>query len=521
MLTIRKMSAKEMANILNLYFKENADHPENKDPKQEVKSTLQILTLDQLPGSLFLTGPAEDIRQAIKIVEEIEGQVQDPTAKTIYWYTAQHSDPKEMAEVLNSVYELMLSNQTNTEGEQSLAATPSEHEEKEHDKDKIKKKLSLHDLYAPNFYSLDPEAMAINPKPVVTKRKTIFDGQPEAIGNFIVDPKTGSIIMVVEQELLPRLKSLLKKLDIPKRMVRIDVLLFEKKIKNANHFGLDLLQLADAAPNVNETRLSFNNLIPFPARGILHFSLSQAKSSSFPAYNFAYNFLLTQDDIRINSNPSVTTVNHTKATICLVEEISLDTGTYVIPEVQNSAFKQSFSRAQFGITLNITPRVNVGLHEDSDEPTNYYITLETDVVFDTPKRSNHADRPNVDRRRITNEVRIENGQTVILGGLRSKISEDNKTSLPFLGEIPGVGKLFSSTAMEDHTTEMFVFITPTVIEDPEEDLKRYKNEEMRRRPGDLPEFLRSVEKAREHEKHHLFAQTIKAMFGRSDGAMYD
>ena len=87
-----------------------------------------------------------------------------------------------------------------------------------------------------------------------------------------------------------------------------------------------------------------------------------------------------RETTRINSNPSVTTVNHTKATICLVEEISLDTGTYVIPEVQNSAFKQSFSRAQFGITLNITPRVNIGLHEETNEASTYFITLETDVV---------------------------------------------------------------------------------------------------------------------------------------------
>ncbi len=82
-------------------------------------------------------------------------------------------------------------------------------------------------------------------------------------------------------------------------------------------------------------------------------------------------------------------------------------------------------------------------------------------------------------------MRIADGQTVILGGLRRKSTQDTKDSIPFLGEIPGIGKLFSSTEITDNSTEMFIFITPKIIADPIEDAERLKMEELKKRPGDV------------------------------------
>ncbi len=53
--------------------------------------------------------------------------------------------------------------------------------------------------------------------------------------------------MVVEQDALPKIKELLKKLDVPKKMVQIEVLLFEKKVSNQNKIGLNLFKLGSAA----------------------------------------------------------------------------------------------------------------------------------------------------------------------------------------------------------------------------------------------------------------------------------
>src|SRR5262249_39261356 len=147
--------------------------------------------------------------------------------------------------------------------------------------------------------------------------------------NFIVDAKTGSIVMVVEADLLPKIKDLIRKLDVPKKMVQIETLLFEKVLTRENSFGLNLLRIGDVASNLNLTGAAFNNLFPHakdfcPANaGVFDFFLSRKKSDSNPAFDLIYRFLLSQDDIQINSSPSILAVNQTPATIVVTEDISI------------------------------------------------------------------------------------------------------------------------------------------------------------------------------------------------------
>ena len=122
-------------------------------------------------------------------------------------------------------------------------------------------------------------------------------------------------------------------------------------------------------------------------------------------------------------------------------------------------------------------------------------------------------QPNVTRRHVTNQVRIPDGQTVIIGGLRRKNMDDSKESIPYLGEIPGFGKLFSFTTMREDSVELFIFLTPKIIADPSEDFERIKTEEMVRRPGDIPEFMCVLVEAEDAEKNRLFAGTMNALFG--------
>ena len=307
--------------------------------------------------------------------------------------------------------------------------------------------------------------------------------------------------MVVEEGALNKIKELLKKLDVPKKMVQIEVLLFEKKVSNQNKFGLNLLRVGSAASDKDSKGASFGE----KAAGIMEFLISHGKSSAIPAFDLAYKFLLGQDDVQINASPSVLAVNQTPATIAIVEEISISTSN----ESDDKKSKTMYSRAQYGITLQITPTINVG--EDGQEEG--FVTLDTDITFDTTSRQS-LDRPDVTRRHIKNHVRIADGQTVILGGLRRKTTDDHKDSIPFLGEIPGLGKLFSMTDLNDSSTEMFLFITPKIIYDPVEDLEKMKKEELCRRVGDVPEYLRALVDARKNEKKRLCEGGLTALFGR-------
>jgi general secretion pathway protein D len=467
LVTLTKISGAEMQEILETYFRDQLE-----------EQTLRLQRLESLPSSLFITGHPDEMQLALRVIEDVEGEICNPKALTTYTYATRHTDAEELADVLYRAYCLMVQSPC----EIASTAVPE----------------------AP----IDPDR-PIDPTPVTTEPR----GRPlqvaEEQGNFVVDPKTGTIVMVIEEAFLPEIQSLLRRLDVPKKMVRLEVLLFEKRIDSTNKFGLDLLRIGAPANNVNDTGVSFNQ-----SSGLTQFLLSGVKTASSPKFDILYDFLLTQEDIRINSNPSITTVNHTPARIELVEEISIDNGTFIDPDFKDNILKRSFTRTQYGITIEITPDINDFWVNERGE-VEHFITLQTDVLFDTPMESNN-DRPPVIRRHISNEVRIGNGETVILGGLRSKRTEDDSHHLPFIGELPGIGKFFSSTTMRDRDTEMFIFITPHIIEDPIEELERMKRDEMCRRPGDLPEFLECLLEAEECEKKRLFGGSLKALFGRPE-----
>lgn len=469
LITLSKIDAKEMASILQIAF--------NEGPYPADESNIRIMPLQSLPHSLVLAGSKEEVKRAKKIIEDVESKLQDPDESTLFWYTAKHSDPKELADIVAQVYDLFV---------QSPSFVNNE---------KIDAKIA--EVKKTN--TKEENELGVAPSKITHAKIKSAHDKTFSNHNFVVDSKTGSIMMVVKRDLLPQIKQLLKKLDVPKKMVQIEVLLFEKKMENHSKCGLNLLKLGSAAANTFASGATFHN-------GILDFFISRdkGKGSGIPAYDLAYTFLLGQDDVQINASPSVTTMNQTPATIAIVEEISLDAGS-------DDKKNRIYHRAQYGITLLITPTINMDIEEEGEQ----FITLETDITFDTTKNGTN-DRPDVTRRHIKNHVRIKDGETLILGGLRRKNQEDKKDSIPFLGEIPGLGKLFGSTETNDSSTEMFVFITPKILSDPIEEIENTKLFALTKRAGDVPEFLKELDISKDKQKRKLFERSLASLFGRKE-----
>lgn len=544
---VTRVDVEEMARILSAIFDQSygsqpikmPSNPNERDRGSRLKPTpmplptppasqqehsdvngIKIIPLGNIAKALFLVGTKEEIRKAEQIIRQVESQVGEAKEKVIYWYTTKHSDPEELAEVLHKIYLLMIRTGIAFRPDfphggpppgfippplplPTVDAIADEIISREID-------MLPSELYQTSYYQQGN--YIVNPSPV-EPRATRTPTTNTYRDNFLVDPKTGSIAMVIEADVLPKIKDLIKKLDVAKRMVQIEALLFERRINKQNNFGLNLLRIGDCATQTAATCLSWNDPLTIPS-GILDFMTSGKKTCGLPAYDVAYRFLMTQDDIQINASPSVVAINQTPATIAIVEEISINTGIFNVETAKGNTLERAFTRAQYGITISITPTIHItseNFEEDVDEPN--YVTLETDITFDTIQGGLNPERPDVIRRHITNDVRIPDGQTVILGGLRRKNTDDFKESIPFLGDVPGIGKLFSMRELQDSETEMFIFLTPTIIFDPLDDFERIKCEEMRRRPGDIPEFLCRLVAARDFEKNRVLAGSMRILFG--------
>ena len=188
-------------------------------------------------------------------------------------------------------------------------------------------------------------------------------------------------------------------------------------------------------------------------------------------------------------------MNQTPTKIAIVEEFQSILVCTRCAVTNETGLKNAYTRAQYGITIQLTPTIHAKSdnNDSLDEPK--FITLATDINFDTTAPSDDS-RPDVTRRNIKNEVRIADGETVILGGLRRKISQSDQHSIPFLGELPGIGKLFSTTSLSDSNIEMFIFITPKIVPDPSDEYYEMRKKELLRRPGDIPEFLAEIDEAK-------------------------
>jgi len=486
-LSLSRIHPEEMEKIIKAYFG-NLPYKSHIGSIKDAENELIIFPLKS-EASLVLIGNKDLIERAEKIVKETENQVEDPTEMTLFLYTCRHSNPVDMAEVLEKVYTSLIYSEI--EGQyipSAPVATPPP---------------------PPEAASAPPSYARMVVPPVATQKEKII-----STTHFIPYLKTGSIMMVVRRDTLSKIKELIQKIDVPKKMVRIEVLLFEKRMKNNNNFGLNILRLGSAAQNIHTTGARYETGPGAHHRGIFDFFLSRKKTDhSWPAFDIAYNFLMAQEDIHINAAPSITTLNQTPAQIALVEEISIDMGAAPVDTRKGTTYLPQFVRSQYGTTLTITPTV----HEPDLCEKKHFITLETNINFDTIKKTTHTDRPPVSRRRIENHVRVVNGEVVILGGLREKTSEETTNKLPFLGDIPGIGKFFSDSHMTDERTEIFVFITPHILFDGREQIEQLRYEQLLKRPGDLPEFVQRVQEAKERKREHLFTNSLKLFFGHADG----
>jgi general secretion pathway protein D len=497
---LKKMSTSDMEKILRSYFGELAD--KNRISMMRGNEDLSIMTLSH-ETSLVLIGMKDMVKKAEDIIKETEGQINNPCEMTVHWYTCRHSDPVDLANVLEKVYVSLIFSGSDS-GEKDML-----------DREFPPSAPELNLEYPSPAITYGPPA----PSPIVSAPMVIpgkIEDQKKKTNtfNFIPYPKTGAIMMVIRRDALEKIKELLKKLDVPKKMVHIEVMLFEKMIKNKNNFGLNLLKMGSPATNTQETGVQYESHPGSPLKGVLQFLMSRKKSKHFPAFDVAYNFLMSQEDVRINASPSVTTVNQVPAKVSIVEELSVNNGAAPI-ETSNGtiAFENSYTRNQYGINIVMTPTIHEPDPDDNEERR--FITLETHVNFDTIN-SDINDRPKVNRRSVENQVRVMDGETIILGGLRKKTGEDNTEKIPFLGEIPGIAKFFGTSRMKDELTEMIIFITPHILVDSKAEMEKFRQEELRKRPGDNPEFLQRILEARKNEKKALFENSFKLLFGNNE-----
>lgn len=199
-------------------------------------------------------------------------------------------------------------------------------------------------------------------------------------------------------------------------------------------------------------------------RTLLH---TLGSPASMLGYNFdmegLVNFLKTQGDVSIVSNPKILTLNNQPAIINVGEEknykYTLGTTTTTTNGVIQADPQFEVGSTFVGVTLGIVPQVT---------QDNHIILKINPIISEISK--NHVDKdgnpnlaPDIKIKQLSSIIKVKNNQRVIIGGLVQKKVEDKITKIPLLGDIPLLGLAFKSKTKVKSKSELIIVMSPKLI----------------------------------------------------------
>jgi len=167
-------------------------------------------------------------------------------------------------------------------------------------------------------------------------------------------------------------------------------------------------------------------------------------------------FLIKTTNAKILNQQTVWTKDNEEAMFFKGKRVAFSGGT----TITQNATQQSISYDMVGMELKARPSITPESHVDMVVGVEISSLL-TDIINDQPVRSTMNTETN---------MIVQNGQTLMLGGILSQSDINVEHKLPLLGDLPLIGGLFRHTSVNRVNSEMLVFITPRVVDDPTDEL---------------------------------------------------
>ncbi len=288
---------------------------------------------------------------------------------------------------------------------------------------------------------------------------------------MVADAETNSIIITAPREEYLVLEDVIKKLDIPRRMVYMEALIMEVQVDKDFNIGV---QWGGAGSYNDETGTLFSGFSgnqdnPYDvisgmtadkqvlpagfALGVLQEGV-EIGGVYFPNLGAVINAYKNDEDINIIATPQILTTDNKEASIKVGENVPY------ITSKNTTASEQDYTNYEYkdvATSLKITPQIN-----QAD-----VVRLEIGVEVIKLKDLNDGN-PTTFTRTADTTVIVHNEETVVLGGMIGQDTSSGEYKVPLLGDIPLLGWLFKSRTSSETKTNLFIFITPHIVENPAE-----------------------------------------------------
>jgi len=151
------------------------------------------------------------------------------------------------------------------------------------------------------------------------------------------------------------------------------------------------------------------------------------------------------------SSPRVITANQ--------KEAKIEQGVEIPYQEASSSGATTTSFKDAVLSLTVTPQIT------PDDRIIMDLEVTKDSVGELVSDGFGGRVPSIDTRKVTTQVLVDNGQTVVLGGIYETERGEQVTKVPYLGDIPGLGALFRSTKVVSNKSELLIFVTPKILKE--------------------------------------------------------
>jgi general secretion pathway protein D len=287
------------------------------------------------------------------------------------------------------------------------------------------------------------------------------------------DAVNNSLLIYADQANYRIVEATLMQIDEPQLQVAIEATIAEVTLNNSLSYGvqsyltsknLGLKPNSGSVLNTQATTAPATTVDPVTGAASVAGSISNAFiNRAFPGFNFLIgsetqpslilDALHSVTSVKVLSNPSLVVINNQVATLQVGDVVPVSTGSATVLTTNNTVVN-TIDYRNTGIILRVAPRISV----------NGDVRLEIEQeISNVPTTSANSLTPTVSERRVKSSISVATGQTVLLAGLISEQQSGDRSAIPVLDQIPGLGDAFGHQSNATTRTELIIFIRPQII----------------------------------------------------------
>ncbi len=278
---------------------------------------------------------------------------------------------------------------------------------------------------------------------------------------IVPDSANNAILVYASPTDHGRIKRIIQRLDVTPHQVLLEATIAEVTLTDQLKFGLKWFF------NEQGNRFTLSDVA------------SGAVASAFPGFSYffstpririALDALNKVTDVNVISSPSLMVLDNHKAVLQIGDQVPITTSTATGVITPNAPIVNTVEYRDTGVILTVTPRIAEGGRVNLD--------IEQEVSNVVTTTTSQISSPTIQQRKIKTTVVVTDGASLALGGLIQDRTDNDKSQVPVLGDIPILGNVFKQRDETEKRTELLIIITPRVVRDQTE--ARKVTEEFRR-----------------------------------------